>query len=85
MLDSSPYKGESEELHTIAISNNNKYFAVGGAMGILRIYDFASGQFMHECRAHSGAIVGVSFSPDDRQVISTGRDGLVAVWNVYLP
>ena len=43
ILDSSPYKGESEELHSIAISNNNKYFAVGGAMGILRIYDFSTG------------------------------------------
>jgi len=85
ILDSSPYKGESEELHAVAISNNNKYFAVGGAMGILRIYDFSSGQFIHECRAHSGAIVSVTFSPDDRQVLSAGRDGLVAVWNIFLP
>ena len=30
VLDSSPYKGESEELHAVAISNSNKYFAVGG-------------------------------------------------------
>jgi guanine nucleotide-binding protein subunit beta-2-like 1 protein len=84
VLESSPYKGESEELHAIAISNSNKYFAVGGAMGVLRIYDFSSGQFIFECRAHSGAIVSVSFSPDDRQIISTGRDGLIAVWNIFL-
>jgi WD40 repeat protein len=66
VLDSSPYKGESEELHAVAISNSNKYFAVGGQMGVLRIYDFSTGQFVHECRAHSGAIVTVQFSPDDR-------------------
>ena len=38
VLDSSPFKGESEELNTVAISHNNKYFAVGGAIGVLRIY-----------------------------------------------
>jgi hypothetical protein len=43
VIESSPYKGESEELNSVAISNNNKYFAVGGALGILRIYEFASG------------------------------------------
>jgi WD40 repeat protein len=66
ILESSPYKGESEELQAIAISNNNKYFAVGGQMGVLRIYDFSSGQFIHECRAHSSTILSVSFSPDDK-------------------
>lgn len=43
VLDSSPYKGESEELNSVTISNNNRYFAVGGALGILRIYEFATG------------------------------------------
>lgn len=85
VLESSPYKGESEELFAIAISHNNKYFAVGGQMGVLRIYDFSSGQFIHECRAHSSTILAVTWSPDDRQVISTGKDGLVAVWNIFLP
>jgi len=35
-------------------------------MGVLRIYDFSTGSFIHECRAHSGAIVSVTFSPDDK-------------------
>lgn len=30
ILNSSPFKGESEELFAIAISNNGKYFAIGG-------------------------------------------------------
>lgn len=66
VLDSSPFRGESEELNSIAISYSNKYFAVGGALGVLRLYDFASGTFIHECKAHSGAILSVAFSPDDR-------------------
>ena len=85
MLPGNPYKGESDELNTVAISSSNKYFAVGGAAGVLRIYDFATGKFIVDCKAHSGPITCVSFAPDNKQVISTGKDGLIAIWNIYLP
>ena len=85
ILESSPFKGESDELCSVSISHNNKYFAVGGSLGIVRIFDYQSGQFITECRAHSSTINCVAFSGDDKQLISTGQDGLVAVWNVFLP
>jgi len=84
VLESSPYRGESDELISICVSNNNKYFVTGGQLGIVRIYDFSSGDFITECRAHSNNITSVRFSPDDKQIISTGRDGLVVVWNFFL-
>ena len=84
VLESSPYRGETDELNSIAISHSNRYFAVGGQSGVVRLYDFAAGRFIVEARAHSGAITSVSFSADDRQVVSTGRDGLIAIWNVFL-
>jgi len=84
VLESSPYRGETDELNTISISNSNKYFAVGGMSGVVRIYDFSQGNFIAECKAHSRAISSIAFSGDDRQVISTGKDGLIAVWNVFL-
>lgn len=43
ILESSPYRGESDELTSISISRSNKYFVTGGQLGIVRIYDFASG------------------------------------------
>ena len=84
VLESSPYRGETDELNSIAISHSNKYFAVGGQSGVVRLYDFAAGRFIVEARAHSSAITSVAFSGDDRQVISTGRDGLIAIWNIFL-
>jgi WD40 repeat protein len=69
---------------SIAVSQNNKYFATGGSLGVLRIYDFSSGAFITECCAHSSSITCVKFSPDDKQLVSTGRDGLVVVWNFFL-
>ena len=56
----------SDELNSVAISNSNKYFAVGGAQGVLRLFEFSSGKFITDCRAHSGPITSVVFSADDR-------------------
>jgi WD40 repeat protein len=84
LLESSPFKGESDELISIAISHNNRYFATGGALGVVRIYDYTTGAFVTECRAHSNMITCIRFSPDDKQIVSTGRDGLVVVWNFFL-
>lgn len=53
-------------------------------MGVVRIYDLESGQFVTDCRAHSSAIMSLKFSPDGKQIVSTGIDGLVAIWNVFL-
>ena len=66
MLESSPYRGETDELNAIAISASNKYFAVGGQSGVLRVYDFSAGRFIVDCKAHSRAITAVAFSADDR-------------------
>lgn len=66
ILESSPYKGESDELISISISHNNKYFVTGGMLGIVRVYDFSNGNFITECRAHSSVITSVKFSPDDK-------------------
>lgn len=84
MLESSPYKGESDELLSISISNSNKYFVTGGMLGVVRVFEFDSGKFVSECRAHSNVITNVKFSPDDKQIVSVGRDGLIAVWNSFL-
>ena len=66
ILESSPYRGESDELLSICVSHNNKYFATGGTLGIVRIYDFSNGSFVAECKAHSSIITCVKFAPDDK-------------------
>jgi len=35
-------------------------------MGIVRIYDYKTGQFVTDCRAHSSAILSLKFSPDGK-------------------
>ncbi len=84
MLESSPYRGESDELLSVSIAHHGRLFATGGSLGIMRVYDYASGKFLAEAKGHSNAITNVNFSPDDKQILSTGRDGLVIVWNCFL-
>ena len=43
VLESSPYKGESDELMSLCISHSNKYFVTGGLLGVVRVYDFSTG------------------------------------------
>ena len=50
VLESSPYRGETDELNSIAVSHSNKYFAVGGQSGVLRLYDFSAGRFIVDCQ-----------------------------------
>ena len=59
LLAGSPFKGESDELNSVAISPSNKYFAVGGALGVVRLYEFSSGKFLVECKAHSLSLIHI--------------------------
>ena len=66
LLESSPFRGETDELMAIAISPSNKYFVTGGQAGVVRLYDFSTGKFVIECKAHSRAISALAFSADNR-------------------
>lgn len=83
LLEASPYKDESDELMSVSISHNNKFFVTGGTLGVVRLYEFSSGKFLFEKRCHSNTITCVKFTPDDKQIVSTGRDGLIIVWNCF--
>ena len=83
LVDSSTNPNESDEQFSVDISKDGKYFATGGALGILRIWDYSEGKIVCENAGHSNTITTVKFTPDGKQIISTGRDGLVLVWNIF--
>jgi len=65
-IDSSPNPSESEELLAVDIQPGGKLFAVGGLMGVVRIFEYSTGKFLADCRAHSSAILALKFSPDGK-------------------
>lgn len=83
IVDTSNNPSESDEQFSIDISKNGNYFATGGALGILRVWDYNEGKIVGEHAGHSNTITSVKFTPDGKQIISTGRDGLVLVWNIF--
>lgn len=67
----------------ISASSNGAMVAVGGLDCAVRVFGAVSGELIAECRGHSGHVLSVAFSPDDKQLVSTGVDGGIFVWNVY--
>lgn len=75
--------GERDEGRCLAKSNCGRYIVTGGTMGTLRVWEYATGKTLCTATGHSGIICGVSFSPDDRQIVSVGDDGSIFIWNVF--
>lgn len=84
VLPSSPNPNESDELYCISISKDGRFFATGGSLGIVRLWDYSTGKCVSEQKGHSKPIACIRFSPDSKQIVSTGFDGLVLVWNVFM-
>jgi eukaryotic-like serine/threonine-protein kinase len=62
-------------------SADGRHFATAGPDPTLRLWDTDTGQELHTLTRHSETIVNMTFSPDGRRLVSTGRDAL-KVWEV---
>lgn len=74
---------ETDEGRAVAISASGKYVCTGGTAGVVRLWDFASGRMLAAAEGHSGTINSLTFSPDERQVVSTADDGCIFVWVLF--
>ena len=75
--------GETEEGMCLVRSHDGEMFVSGGSTGKVRLWSFQTGKCLAQVVAHSGHVTGVAFSLDDRQVVSTGADGAIAIWCVF--
>lgn len=73
----------SDEAHKVAVSHSGRYLATGGTAQLLKIWDVETMELIASQEGHSGGIMDLKFSPDDKQLVSVGEDGIILVWNIY--
>lgn len=82
----SPVEGmHDSEATCIAISHCGGFLATGGLDNKLKVWHEENGtlKLIQTVPAHSGTIHDITFSQDDKQLISVGADGGIFVWNVF--
>ena len=77
-------ENEDDEGRCISISQDGRFVATGGTMGVVRLFRYETGKMITFVRGHSSTINSLSFSPDDKQIVSVGEDGSIFIWCVFL-
>ncbi len=76
-------------INAIALSSDSRWLAVGGwtdeqcmgKCGNIRIYDFYSGEILQLLESHSNTVLDLSFSDDNKYLVSGSTDKTVKVWS----
>lgn len=69
-------------INAVEFSPTGKYLAIASEEQNLVVYDYAKKQFV-KCRpGHSGSLLTVFFSPDEKVVCSTGTDGYLRAYKM---
>lgn len=66
----------------VVFCENNKTVVSVHNNGLIRVFDAGSGELLKEWRGHDGAASCISVSPDGKELITGGSEGLVKYWNV---
>ncbi len=74
---------ESDRFYTFALdfSPDGAHLATGGSDGAIRIWNFATGELVLNCRGHADHIYSVEYSPDGRRLLSGAKDRTVRIFD----
>jgi WD40 repeat protein len=68
---------------SMAYSPDGSQLAVAAANGPIHIWDMASQEYVQTLTGHQGPALGLAFSPDGRQLATSGfADGFAAIWDL---
>jgi guanine nucleotide-binding protein subunit beta-2-like 1 protein len=75
-------EGHSDFVQDVALANTAEFALSASWDKALRLWNLKSGQCITKFLGHSKDVLTCAFSPDNRHIISGGRDGKLNVWNV---
>ena len=66
----------------VAISGDGQYIATGDSGNQVKIFNFMTGEELTTLMGHTKEVYALVFSPDNRYLLSGGRDTTIAIWQV---
>jgi len=73
----------TDQVLSLALSDDNEYLASGGKDRILRVWNPQSGKFLEKFKGHLGDITGIAFQRGGTHNLYTGStDRTIKVWNI---
>lgn len=66
----------------VRINPNGKLMATGGIDGFIRVWNFPRMTKYAEFKGHTNEIDDIDFSPDNKFLVSTAKDGAGIIWNL---
>ncbi|MGB3463818.1 MAG: WD40 repeat domain-containing protein [Cyclobacteriaceae bacterium] len=66
---------------TIAINYHKEEFAVGYSDHSIRIFNWNNYQLKKEIKSHKNSVFTLKYSPDEKFLLSAGRDAQVKIWD----
>ncbi|KAK9380639.1 40S ribosomal protein RACK1 [Kockiozyma suomiensis] len=73
--------GHSHIVQDTVISSDGLY-AISASWKTLRLWELATGKTIHRFVGHTSDVLSVSFSSDNRQIVSGSRDKSIKLWNI---
>lgn len=74
---------ESEKsLRSLAVNISIRELAAGYSDNMIRIYDLNNYQLKKQWKAHENSVFCLQYSPDERKLLSAGRDARFKIWDI---
>ena len=76
------FRAAKQRARSIAVNEPKKEIAIGFSDHTIRIYDATNYQLKQTLSGHTNSVFVVRYTPDQRYLVSAGRDAHLRIWDV---
>jgi len=73
---------DSADVNSLHVNHDGKFFVSGGSDKQVNLWNYDEGSKYYVGEGHSGSVVKVRISPDEKRIISVGTEGGIFIWTV---